>query len=101
MGAIEIKRGDKCIEITLGKELDISQASHLKEKFDEVFAAHLPMKLTLDAIERIDTAVTQLIVAFYQSARSRDIPLICPLPSSQFAQALRLLGLSQVIELPA
>lgn len=82
--------------LTLPAHLDIAHAGELKQTLDAALAAKPPVILDATAVELVDTAGLQLLLAF-RRARAADWRN----PSSALCDAAALAGLSGALALDA
>ena len=81
--------------ISFGPVLDVSGSGELKKQLEKIFRRKTPFELDGSAIERIDTAALQVLVAFSRESRNRDIELTWANASDPLRNASTLLGLTQ------
>ncbi|MFN3197050.1 MAG: lipid asymmetry maintenance protein MlaB [Bradymonadia bacterium] len=80
--------------VCLGARLTIQEAEGLKARLLELLEATGPVTLEGDGIETVDTAGLQLLLAFAQDARGRQLDWSWRAPSDQLVAAARTLSLS-------
>lgn len=71
MIACEAKDSGETLEITISGVLDIGNAKELKERLRAAFVPRRPVMLNLDAVERLDGAGLQLVLAFKRHVEER------------------------------
>jgi len=89
------KRKDDKTRISFGPVLDVAGSGELKKQLEKVFRRKPPFELDGSAIERIDTAALQVLVAFSHESRGRKIELTWADVSDSLRNASTLLGLTQ------
>lgn len=80
--------------LTLPAHLDSAHAGELKQTLDAVLAAKPPLILDAAAVEQVDAAGLQLLLAF-----QRTRPAVWRDPTPALCDAARLAGLSAVLGL--
>jgi anti-anti-sigma regulatory factor len=89
------------LAITCEASLDISQAQALQSTLHEALAIHQPVVLETAQVERVDTAILQLLCSFIQEARAQGVAVHWHQPSPALRTAARLLDLTACLDLPA
>ncbi len=79
--------------------LDISVVGELRAHLLEALAAKHSVTLDGSAVERADTAVLQVLTAFFQDARSQDIPVQWTAASDVLIRSAELLGITDILVL--
>jgi len=80
--------------ISFGPVLDVAGSGELKKQLDKVFRRKSPFVLDGSAVERVDTAALQVLVAFSRESRHREIDLKWVEVSDPLRNASTLLGLN-------
>lgn len=93
MRPVSIRRRNNRTYILLDRHLDIAQAARLHGRLGETLTPNASLVLNVGHVERIDTAVMQVLTAFCQTARTRAIPLQVHMVSESLRGAVALLGL--------
>lgn len=83
----------------LGTTLTIADAESLKGQFIELLAEGAPITLNAVDVDQCDGAGLQLLSVFYKEACSRDIPVSWSTVSSNFHEAVSLMGLINALGL--
>lgn len=91
-----IRQEDKT-RISLGAVLDVAVSGELKKQLEKVFRRKRPFELDGSAVERVDTAALQVLVAFSRETRNREIDLKWAEVSDSLRTASTLLGLNQAL----
>lgn len=81
--------------------LDISVVTELRAHLLEALAAKYPVRLDGSAVERADTAVLQVLTAFFQDARAQDISVQWTSASDALIRSAELLGIADILVLKA
>lgn len=85
--------------IVCDEMLDISMVAELRALLLEALAAKQPVMLDGSAVERADTAVLQVLTAFFQDARSQDIAVQWSSASEALTRSAELLGIADILDL--
>jgi len=85
--------------IVCDEMLDIAVAAELRAHLLEALDARQPVTLDGGAVERADTAALQVLTAFFQDARSRDIEVQWSSASAALSRAAELLGIADLLDL--
>jgi phospholipid transport system transporter-binding protein len=88
------RKGDKT-RISFGPILDVAGSSELKKQLDKVFRRKSPFELDGSAIERVDTAALQVLLAFARESHNRKKELGWSEVSEPLMNASTLLGISR------
>jgi len=88
------------MNIKLQSELNIRQVAELKEQLNNALSAD-DIVLDASAIEVVDAAGLQLLLAFIQQARLKNITIKWGDLSEGFLNAVKLMGLSDGLGLSA
>jgi anti-anti-sigma regulatory factor len=88
-------------ELTFGGVFDVGQAQGAYQVLNEALTRALPMELNTEQLERVDAAALQLLVAFRQAARERGLSFQWRAINPMLRSSVELLGLTEVLELPA
>jgi anti-anti-sigma regulatory factor len=83
----------------LGTTLTIADAESLKGQFIELLAEGAPITLNAVDVDQCDGAGLQLLSVFYKEASSRDIKVSWSSVSSNFHEAVSLMGLVNALGL--
>jgi anti-anti-sigma regulatory factor len=81
-------------------ELDISGAQDLYDALQDALQAQGPVVLDASHVERIDTAVLQMLCAFMRDAQATGIAVQWRQPSLALEEAARLLNVRACLALP-
>lgn len=87
--------------VALPAQLDIANAGELKQLLTDAFATQAPLQLDASAVERVDTAGMQLLLAFCSTAQAQGRPAEWKKTSPQLHDAARLLGMAAALGLGA
>lgn len=79
--------------------MGIRDARRLHECLNHALASSTDVVLDASRIERVDTAVLQVLVGFARALRERGCRLAWHSPSPELLQAARVLGLEQQLEM--
>lgn len=90
---------DTATQIVCEAMLDISSASELHARLLDALAAGRPVSLDGADVERADTAALQVLTAFFQDARTKNIAVTWSSASDALARSAALLGLDEVLDL--
>ncbi len=85
--------------VSLGTALDIAHASSLKSRLVTALTKNIPVQLTSDKVERVDTAGLQLIFAFIKKAETQGNSVHWYKPSDALINASEILGLQSELKL--
>jgi ABC-type transporter Mla MlaB component len=87
-------------KIVLDTQIGISGIRNFKSLLEKILSRK---QLTIDAskLEKIDTSALQLLAAFMLEADKRSIKVNWQSPSARFINSARLLGLVELLKLPA
>jgi anti-anti-sigma regulatory factor len=85
--------------VVLGSVLDVAQARMLYDKLDGALAAAEPFALDGAAVDRVDAAALQLLVAFSRAARDAGLALRWQEASPALRDAAALLDLAGLLEM--
>lgn len=80
--------------------MDISQAADLRDRLLALLEKRDPVVLNASAVQHIDTAAMQILAAFMCQARTDKIKVTWKQPSDSMCDSARLLGLSELLDLP-
>jgi anti-anti-sigma regulatory factor len=86
--------------ICCSPELDISGAQDLYDKLQTALGAQGPVVLDATQVERVDTAVLQMLCAFMRDAQASGIVVQWRQPSPALENAARLLNVRACLALP-
>ena len=86
--------------IDCGDLLDISMVNEIKQKLNTSLSSGSDISINISNIERIDTAGAQMLCAFYQDTKSKNIKCEWTTPSDIFARSIEQLGLSEHLGMP-
>ena len=81
-------------------ELDISGAKDLSETLQAALRAQCPVVLEATHVERVDTAVLQMLCAFVRDAQASGMVVQWRQPSPALENAARLLNVRPCLALP-
>jgi len=81
--------------ISLGPVLDVAGSGELKKQLEKVFRRKQPFELDGSAVERVDSAALQVLVAFSRESHKRKIDLEWAEVSDSLRAASTLLGLDR------
>ncbi len=82
----------------LNSVANITQAEKILADFRELFVLGQPVELDASEVERIDTAVLQLIVSLKKSLADKELALTFSAASDAFSQAVNTMGLTHILE---
>jgi anti-anti-sigma regulatory factor len=80
--------------------LDIAHIGAFRERLEALLAAPRPLILDASGVERVDTAVLQLLTVFVRAAQRRGMALTWRQASEVFLRSAVLLGLDGELGLP-
>lgn len=92
---VTAKRQEDKTRISFGPVLDVASSSELKKQLGKVFRRKSPFELDGSAIERVDTAALQVLLAFARESRDRKKELEWSEVSETLMNASTLLGISR------
>ncbi|HEX5458660.1 MAG TPA: STAS domain-containing protein [Steroidobacteraceae bacterium] len=87
--------------LTLGADCTVAEADELKSTLASRVAESGPVTLDVSALQRIDAAGLQLLAAFVRDRRAAGRTVAWYGRASTLETAAQLLGLHQMLELPA
>ncbi|VAW74370.1 hypothetical protein MNBD_GAMMA12-141 [hydrothermal vent metagenome] len=82
-------------QVTMNESMDISKAQELKNQLQEALLQQDGIHLDMSNLERIDTAVIQLLMIFAKTAESKKIPIEWDRQSNVFNRAVRILNVEE------
>ncbi len=85
--------------IVCDEMMDISIVGELRALLLEALDAKQAVTLDGAAVERADTAVLQVLVAFFQDARSQNITVQWSSASEALTRSAELLGITDILDL--
>lgn len=80
--------------LRLKAQLDIREAVDLKTQLGTLLESDREIVLDASKVEKVDTAIMQLLTAFYRSAKAQGIVVKWKNPSDRMLRSAELLGLS-------
>ncbi len=86
--------------IDCGDLLDISMVNEINQKLKKSLSSGSDISIDVSKIDRIDTAGAQMLCAFYQDAKSREIKCNWTDPSEVFLKSIQQLGLESHFDIP-
>lgn len=86
--------------LEFGEAMDISQAADLRVRLLAMLEKCAPVVLDASAVRYVDTAAMQILAAFMREARADKIKVTWQQPSDSMCGSARLLGLSELLNLP-
>ena len=86
-----IKRSRR--KVTLSGSVGIAQAQLLQETLAPLLTRKAKVSIDLGAVERIDTAILQLLLAFSREGQARGMPVDWTALNESSIDAARLVGL--------
>lgn len=87
------------IRIELDRISDISKAETLHERLEALLGSATRVDIDATQVERIDTAMLQLLTAFFRALDKHHTQARIFNPSRAFADTARLLGLAPILHL--
>jgi len=87
--------------IALPDVLDISRVSEFHSTLVNDIKDGEAVSFDVKNVERVDAAFLQLLTAFCMNAESRNIVVEWLTPSEAFQSGVKILGLSEFLEIPA
>jgi ABC-type transporter Mla MlaB component len=87
-------------EIVLSGTADISSAVELHGILSSALEAGLPVSIDSAEVQRVDTAVLQLLIAFSREAKERGLALSWKEVGASLRDSANFLDLSRFLELP-
>lgn len=85
--------------IVCDEVLDIAVAAELRDILLQALQAGQPVTLDGSTVTRADTAALQVLLAFFQDARSQGIPVRWAAPSPALIRSAALLGVGKLLDL--
>ncbi|NOX75939.1 MAG: STAS domain-containing protein [Gammaproteobacteria bacterium] len=85
--------------ITCDEILDISSAGTFRDQLVQALVSERPVVLDAEHVERVDTAVLQVLGAFFHDAGAHDQMARWHKPSRNLQQAAALLGMQGILGL--
>ncbi len=79
--------------VDCGDLLDISMVNEINQKLKDSLRSDNNISINVSNIQRIDTAGAQMLCAFYQDAKSKNIQCTWDNPSDVFVKSIVQLGL--------
>lgn len=79
--------------------LDISQAFNVHQELGDALDRGVAIELDAEDVERVDTAIVQLLCVFFREARERSIDVRWKLVSEKLSKVARALDLGSAISL--
>lgn len=98
IAATETVRADTVV--AMASNCTVKDAVAMKGSLCAVADADGPVVIDAGAVERIDTAVLQLLVAFVRERLGKDREVTWRAPSAALLDSARLLGVSDLLTLP-
>lgn len=98
MNPVVVNHAADRLHIVLGEELDIAQAGALHGTLTAALDATAPILLDGAQVQRLDTAVLQLLHAFVRSAHRRGLSVEWQAYSEPLAEGARLVGLALAVQ---
>ncbi|MGW8248442.1 MAG: STAS domain-containing protein [Acidiferrobacterales bacterium] len=92
---VKATRQEDKTRISLGPVLDVAGSGELKKQLEKIFRRKRPFELDGSAVERVDTAALQVLVAFSRESHNREIDLRWAEVSDALRTASTMLGLNQ------
>jgi len=80
--------------VDCGDLLDISMVNEINQKLKKSLTSNGDISIDVSNIQRIDTAGAQMLCAFYQDAKSKNIKCTWEAPSDVFVKSVEQLGLA-------
>lgn len=85
--------------VDCGASLDISQAMALHTRLTQLLTSGIPIIFNAREVRRVDTAMLQMLTAFFRAARTQGITVAWREPSDILRDGSRLLGLAEELML--
>lgn len=82
------------VNINLEGVVTIAKVESLHAEFEEIEKKALPVSINAQSVTRVDTAVLQLLVAFFRSLAARDVSISWSGVSDELRASAKLLGLA-------
>ena len=89
------------VNINLEGVLTIARVESLHAELEEIERKSQPVSISAQSVTRVDTAILQLLVAFFRHLAARDISISWNGVSDEFVASARLLGLATDLQLNA
>ncbi len=86
--------------VAMASNCTVKDAAAMKESLCAVADAAGAVVIDAGAVERIDTAVLQLLIAFVRERLGNDREVIWRTPSAALLDSARLLGICDLLTLP-
>ena len=86
--------------LKLGTSSGIAQAGELKDRLAKLFERKSAVTLDGSELERIDTAILQLLACFARDAKQRGITVKWKGPSESARASISLVGIEQALGIP-
>lgn len=99
MDPVHVEQTANAAHVALEASLSIQDARVLHEKLGTVLGAAKTIVVDGSRVERLDTAVMQVLAGFVRSARERGLALSWRSPSPALQQAIHVLGFESILEI--
>lgn len=86
--------------VSLASNHTVKDAAVLKSRLLQVVHDSKPVAIDARSVERIDTAIIQLLCVFVRERAARDLRVSWLEPTRAFQEAVRLLGVQSMLALP-
>jgi len=80
--------------IDCGDLLDISMVNEIYQKLNKSLDAGGEISVNLSKVQRVDAAGAQMLCAFFQDTKSKNIKCVWKEPSEDFLKSIQQLGLN-------
>ncbi|MCG8613500.1 MAG: STAS domain-containing protein [Pseudomonadales bacterium] len=85
-------------DIKLVNNCNIASAEALAHQLEELFRTGAPVDIDASEVERIDTAVAQILYSFFVSMQQSGLQVVLQRPSEAFIECVTRLGLKSYFE---
>ncbi|NOY62514.1 MAG: STAS domain-containing protein [Gammaproteobacteria bacterium] len=99
--ASQEEKGASSQRIDLGDAVEISVAAELHARLKQALETQSSVVLDAESVEIVDTSALQVLCVFLREAHSFHIDVQWHQPSEQMLSAARLLGMTELLSLPA
>ena len=85
--------------INLEGVVNIAKAETLHHQMEDILKEAVPITLQASEVQRVDTAILQLLLAFFKSMASAQVSITWDGVSDELLAAVKLLGIEQELDL--
>lgn len=91
---------DQPVIVNLNEHLVFESLQQQKNTLSQAMLNTAPLVLKADQVTQVDTASLQLLYAFIKAMNAKHQPWTWSSPSKELQQIAKLLGMSELLELP-